>query len=416
MPPIDPGADLQAAMPAWEHELEDSVLIGASRATVFQALQAVRSQEMALGRWLARLRTLRAAPSDPGPFQREMHDIGWVPLVQAPEELVAAGLVGRFWQRDFGIERLESAEDFARFNRPGFAKVVFAWRLEDVAGGTRLRAITRVHTTDARAARRFGMYFHLIRLGAHLSVRSGLHAIRRRAEAATPPPRDPGLRHPLRPLGEGAEAVAMLGALVPTWPLARRWLDDLGALPDETDRHWAGDLLLERVDEAHTRAIAIDAPAQAVWPWLMQIGLGRGGFHSYELLENLAGFGVRNVERLRPDLQTLALDDEVLLVPGVPGVWVAAMAPAEHLCFRTWRDRADIERRDLPVLGTWSLYLVAVDASHCRLLLRTCKQWRRPPSLGARLLGGLLEDPLDLVMEQRLLRTVRRLSEREGGG
>ncbi len=221
-----------------------------------------------------------------------------------------------------------------------------------------------------------------------------------------------GLRSPIRMLLEGMEGLALLVLAVATWPLSRRFLADLGSRPDERRRDWPGDRLLPVVDVRATRAITVRAPAAAVWPWLLQLGLGRGGFHSYELLERLGGIDVRNVERLLPDFQSLEIGQEILLHPAAPGLWVALLEPDEHLCFRTWRDAQDLADRDPEIVASWSLYLVRESAGVCRLLLRACKQERRPRSRGARLVATLLEDPLDLVMEQRMLRTIRRLAER----
>lgn len=87
------------------------------------------------------------------------------------------------------------------------------------------------------------------------------------------------------------------------------------------------------------------------------------------------------------------------------------LKPNEHLCFRTWKDEKDLVERDPRIAASWSLYLVEESAGRCRLLLRACKQLRRPHSFGARLVATCFEDPLDLVMEQRMLRTIRRLAE-----
>ncbi|GAA0246458.1 hypothetical protein ACFFQF_05480 [Haladaptatus pallidirubidus] len=43
-----------------------------------------------------------------------------------------------------------------------------------------------------------------------------------------------------------------------------------------------------------TRAITIDAPVEDLWPWVVQLGQGRGGFYSYDWLENLVGAGIHN--------------------------------------------------------------------------------------------------------------------------
>ena len=57
----------------------------------------------------------------------------------------------------------------------------------------------------------------------------------------------------------------------------RTWLFTWGATPEEAARRLPGDELLERAGIVATRAITIDAPASAVFPWLVQMGSGRGG-------------------------------------------------------------------------------------------------------------------------------------------
>ncbi len=215
-------------------------------------------------------------------------------------------------------------------------------------------------------------------------------------------------------LFEGLEGIVLLILAVVTWPLSRWLLADLGSRPGERQRQWPGDRLLSRVDASATRAVTIRAPAASVWPWLLQFGLHRGGFHSYELLERLGGIGVRNVERVLPELQSLEIGQEILLHPTAPGLRVALLEPNRRLCFRSWKDEQDLAERDPEIVASWSLYLVPESAGRCRLLLRACKQERRPRSLGARWLASFFEDPLDLVMEQRMLRTIRRLAERPG--
>ncbi len=213
---------------------------------------------------------------------------------------------------------------------------------------------------------------------------------------------------------EGLEGTVLLALAVVTWPVSRLFLTDLGARPDEREREWPGDRLLSQIDVRATRAITIRAPVAAVWPWLVQFGLGRGGFHSYELLERLGGIDVRNVERIVPAFQSLEVGQEIKLHPSAPGLFVALLERNQHLCCRTWKDQQDLADRDPELVGSFSLYLVTASADTCRFLVRTCKHERRPPSRGARLVATFLEDPLDLVMEQRMLRTVRRLAQRHG--
>jgi hypothetical protein len=64
-----------------------------------------------------------------------------------------------------------------------------------------------------------------------------------------------------------------------------------------------------------TRAITIDAPAEEVWRWLMQLGQGRGGLYSYDRLENLANLDVHSAQEIVPELQELEVGDLVRLAP-----------------------------------------------------------------------------------------------------
>jgi hypothetical protein len=95
----------------------------------------------------------------------------------------------------------------------------------------------------------------------------------------------------------------------------RRWHLQWGATDDEAVRPMPGDELVGDPHFAPTRAITIDAPAEAVWPWLVQIGYGRAGFYSYDLLDNL-GRGA-SADRIDPALQSLAVGDLIPMAPGV---------------------------------------------------------------------------------------------------
>ena len=51
--------------------------------------------------------------------------------------------------------------------------------------------------------------------------------------------------------------------------------------------------------------------AAAIWPWLLQMGQGRGGFYTQEWVENFLGAEIRNADRIVPSLQSLAIGDQV---------------------------------------------------------------------------------------------------------
>jgi hypothetical protein len=209
---------------------------------------------------------------------------------------------------------------------------------------------------------------------------------------------------------EGLEGVAVTLFVIPTWPVARRWLKDWGAADAERARTWPGDKLVSDLETTHTRAISVDAAPSKVWPWVVQFGLDRAGFYSYELFERMVGIPVRNVEEIVSDFQKIAVGDEVKLHPDAPGIPVGLLDPEKHICFG--RPPGGTPPDDLPDPNlSWSIYLVAADGEGSRLVLRSCVEPLRHATLGKRL-ALALEAPIDFVMEQRMLRSMKRLAER----
>src|SRR5690606_9492474 len=80
-----------------------------------------------------------------------------------------------------------------------------------------------------------------------------------------------------------------------------------GATDAELERPLPGDHLVAEPKLGYTRAITIGAPVDDVWPWLVQIGQGRGGFYSYDTLENLVCCGIHSADRVLPEYQRLAV-------------------------------------------------------------------------------------------------------------
>jgi hypothetical protein len=100
-----------------------------------------------------------------------------------------------------------------------------------------------------------------------------------------------------------------------TAPLHRRWRLHWGATPEEAASALPGDARLPRSHFVCTRAVTIDAPAAAVWRWLVQVGCGRGGWYSHDLLDNPARPSAREVD---PGLQHLKIGQWVPMAPGEP--------------------------------------------------------------------------------------------------
>jgi len=226
--------------------------------------------------------------------------------------------------------------------------------------------------------------------------------------------------------GRGRRARAVFDALggvvllVPTVvaaPLLRRAFNRWGTTKGEGRSQLRGDALIPEPKLSHTRAISIDAPPARVWRWLVQIGQGRGGLYSYDALENLIGCRIHSVEQIVPELQQLAVGDLVRLGPErYPAFQVAELEPGRALVLVAV-DPVTHEPPPLPVADaattatTWSWSLMPSDEGRSTRLV-TRQRLTFPPS--SSILWHLLE-PIDFVMERRMLLGLKRRAERGHG-
>jgi hypothetical protein len=161
-----------------------------------------------------------------------------------------------------------------------------------------------------------------------------------------------------------------------------------------------GDGLLPKADLIATRAITIDASPDAVWPWLAQMGQGRGGFYSYEFLENTIGRAdIHNAHRVVPEWQELHVGDKVRLHPDVPLV-VADVRPGIALVLRAAVPMGEVAA---PYDFTWAFCLRGQSDGFTRLLIReryTYDAWWASPLVEA-------VSVVSFVMTQRMLRGIR---------
>jgi hypothetical protein len=181
--------------------------------------------------------------------------------------------------------------------------------------------------------------------------------------------------------------VAWYVAFVGPWQ--RRW----GATDEEVRRAMPGDSLLRSGAPSTTRAITIDASPRDVFPWLLQIGYGRGGWYSFDWIDN---DGKRSVARIDPALQNLAIGDRIQMLPGF-GPVVREIETDHHIL-----SGGDVD--------TWCLLVEPTPDGRSRLVSRWRQDW--PKSFGT-FIWTLLSDPGAFVMEWKMLRTLERLAEEQ---
>ncbi|WP_206340229.1 hypothetical protein [Blastococcus litoris] len=193
----------------------------------------------------------------------------------------------------------------------------------------------------------------------------------------------------------------VLGALVAS-PLMRTRYNRWGVTEDELATSLPGDGLVPAPDLSCTRGLTVDAPVAAVWPWVAQIGQGRGGFYSYDGLENLFRCDIHSADRVLPEHQHVAIGDVVRLAPGEgPAFRVQDVRPPTALVLVSAPPVGAATGGAGPV-ATWQWVLRPVDdGRRTRLLVR--QRLSRPHE--QRLLWRLVE-PVGFVMERRMLRGI----------
>jgi hypothetical protein len=188
---------------------------------------------------------------------------------------------------------------------------------------------------------------------------------------------------------------------------ARRFYRNWGTTKEECETPLPGDELVRRPAVQTTEGVWIDAPADAVWPWLVQMGQDRGGLYSYEALENLVGLKVRNADRIHDEWQRLAVGDAIRLVPrGWMGLRDGLALPvAQIIEGQSIVLRVDPSR--LPWDGVWSFHIVARWEDRCRLLVRSRSRLRLPGEV----VGSELSGPVVSLMTRGMLLGIKRRAE-----
>lgn len=186
--------------------------------------------------------------------------------------------------------------------------------------------------------------------------------------------------------------------------LLRPWHQRWGSTEKELRAPLPGDQY--RPGEAQygiQHAVTIDAPPHAIWPWLAQLGQDRAGFYSYGFVENLAGLGVHNADRIHPEWQDIETRRFVQAMP--PG-WLGRSEPLG------WRVPL-AEPNQVLVLERWGAFvLLPVGENTTRFIIRTRGVG---PMNGSRLalapISLLLFEPIHFIMERRMMLGVKARAE-----
>jgi hypothetical protein len=199
-------------------------------------------------------------------------------------------------------------------------------------------------------------------------------------------------------------------------PLLRWAYNRWGTTKGEGEARMPGDDLIVAPKLTHTRSITIEAPAEEIWPWLAQIGQGRGGLYSYDSLENAVGCDLHSADHIIEDLQAIGPGDLIRLGPtGYPAFRVVRSDPPRELVLISAEGDA-YEPPPTPVVNgsapvtTWAWRLLPLGRRRSRLVTRQRCTYPTRQSI----LWHVVE-PIGFVMERKMLRGIRRRAERSAG-
>jgi hypothetical protein len=188
------------------------------------------------------------------------------------------------------------------------------------------------------------------------------------------------------------------------------WQERWGATNAEVAAPLPGDDLIVEPAAPITRGIEIAAPPETVWPWVIQLGADRGGFYSYDWLENLFGLGIHSAREIVPEWQERAVGDLMHAdAKGSGGWYVMDVQPPHVLVVKmaNVKEGRPFRREERPFMEfTWAFVLKGHDRG-TRFLVR------ERVAFGNRL-ARFVASPIGLVsfvMTQKMMRGIKQRAE-----
>jgi hypothetical protein len=204
----------------------------------------------------------------------------------------------------------------------------------------------------------------------------------------------------------GVTAGIALLAYVATLSLMYPWHRTWGSTRDELFMALPGDPPARDLALEVQHAVTIDAPPEAVWPWLIQLGQDRAGFYSYDWLERAFGADIHNVLEIRREWQVRRAGDFVRATQ--PGYLAGVLG--DDLGWTV----VGVQPQRALVLEQWGAFvLLPLDGGKTRFIIRSTMSNRAIPVWASAL--NFMGFPLQhFVMERRMMLTIKSLAEQRG--
>jgi hypothetical protein len=168
-----------------------------------------------------------------------------------------------------------------------------------------------------------------------------------------------------------------------------------GAYDSEIDLKLPGDDLVGNPDFNATRGITINAGTEDIWKWIIQIGSGRAGWYSIDLIDN---GGKPSSEIILPEFQKISAGQFIPFTPDQKnGMWV-----------RDFRENNYILWTDKDGKAAWCWYLIQEGMNKTRLItrLRTRYNWT-----SIWIIYYLIYDFGDIIMMKKCMKGIKTRAE-----
>lgn len=202
-------------------------------------------------------------------------------------------------------------------------------------------------------------------------------------------------------------------------PFLRRRRERWGLRDEELQQTFPGDELVPEPRWQYVHGITVKASPAMVWPWLAQLGQGRGGFYSYQLLENLIGCRIQNADAVIPGLQRISVGDSVYVHPKMSALRVTIVEPNHALVLHTGAGLPSGQAstkdtgQDPPNLS-WAFIVKGAEGRHSRLFSRYRVDYR-PGWTRALGYGPWIVEPISSAMDLKMLAGIRCRAEEAAG-
>ena len=362
---------IQSFLPNPRHTEIHRIFVQADPAQAWQTARHFDAAEIPWVKLLFDIRTLpdKLAGREPEPENEGISvdevvksGTGFMLLCEVPGKEVVVGSVGQFWHLHIPFAAV-TPEDFSAFDKPGWGKLAWAISVEPCGSGSTVSLELRTTATDERSWEKLSRYYRVIGIGSKLI-------------------RNAAMRH----------LEAELGKM---------------KTPDRDNIPLPGDSIIPDAGHSVTHHIDIEAPAQMVWRYLMQLGCDRAGWYSIDLLDN---GGIPGKDYVVDDWNDRSVGDHLSATPAQDSFFeVYAVERDRYFVIGGESEKAMGIMK--PFKMSWAFVLEPLGEDATRLLVRA--RMKSSPQWAEWLAGNVIYPPVHGLMTGVQLNTIKQIAERD---